>query len=243
MEDLQLQKTILYGSKGNRGQYNLEKLPPAKHISYKPEMVGEQYGWVKIISAQKRWNAKMNHCYVLTQCTGCHSIQWQNLNSLKSGKSKGCQRCSQQRKIPLWLQKRLAAAKQRCENPKARNYHLYGGRGIKFNFPSVLSAGIWILKNVENVRQDLEMDRIDNDGNYEKGNIRFVPRSINQANRRISVIPDFKQENWPYARSVVTRMISNGMTREEIIASAEMSVIEQRKNWRLIQARLEFMTY
>jgi len=62
-------------------------------------------------------------------------------------------------------------------------------------------------------------------------------------NRRISVIPDFKQENWPYARSVVTRMISNGMTREGIIASAEMAVIEQRKNWRLIQARLEFMTY
>jgi len=69
------------GSKGNRGQYNLEKLPPAKHISYKPEMVGEQYGWGKIISAQKRWNAKMNHCYVLTQCTGCHSIQWQNLTT------------------------------------------------------------------------------------------------------------------------------------------------------------------
>ena len=136
-------------------------------------------------------------------------------NNLKSGKSKVRQRCSQQEE-PLWLQKRLAAAKQRCENPKARNYHLYGGRGIKFNFPSVLSAGIWILKNVENVRQDLEMDRIDNDGNYEKGNIRFVPRSINQANRRISVIPDFKQENWPYAGVLQG---SNGMTREEIIAS------------------------
>ena len=55
MKDLQQPQIISYGSKGNRSRYSLESPPPAAHISYKPEMVGKQYGWVKIISAEKRW--------------------------------------------------------------------------------------------------------------------------------------------------------------------------------------------
>ena len=33
------------------------------------------------------------------------------------------------------------------------------------------------------------------------------------------------------------------MKREEIIKQAEMAVALKRKNWKLIQARIEFMTY
>ena len=33
------------------------------------------------------------------------------------------------------------------------------------------------------------------------------------------------------------------MTREEILADAELAVREKRKNWRQIQAKLESMTY
>ncbi|PNS42475.1 hypothetical protein BFS05_06670, partial [Gardnerella vaginalis] len=49
-----------------------------------------------------------------------------DLNSLKSGKSKGCQACSQPKQIPIWLEKRLSAAKQRCINPRDPNYKNYG---------------------------------------------------------------------------------------------------------------------
>ena len=206
-------------------------------------MVGEQYGWVRIISPEKRWSRKWNHCYVLTLCTGCGSIQWQEYRSLATGKSRGCQQCSQVQRVPVWLAKRLTAAKQRCENPKDKGYLKYGARGIHFNFPSVLEAGLWVLKNCPNVQREYELDRIDNDGNYEPGNLRFVPRPINQSNRKLTIIPNFDQAEWPYARSVVTRMLANGMTREEIISSAQSAVAQRRKNWRLIEARLEFMTY
>jgi hypothetical protein len=243
MKDLLQPKTTLSGAKENQSQYNLKQPSKASHISYKPEMVGQQFGWVKIISPEKRWSAKWNHCNVLTQCQGCGKIKWTELNNLQRKISKGCQSCSQPRTIPKWLDRRLTAAKQRCENPKVKNYAQYGGRGIKFNFSSIKSAGLWILKNVENVHKDLEMDRIDNNGNYEEGNIRFVPRIVNQANRRISVIPNFQQKEWPYTRGVITRMFSKGMKREEIIKQAEMAVALKRKNWKLIQARLEFMTY
>ena len=244
MKDSQQRQTISSGLRGNRGRYNLDSPPPAAHISYKPEMVGKQYGWVKIISAEKRWNEKWNRCYVLTECSSCHSIQWTLLSNLTRGISRGCQNCSENPKpIPMWLDRRLTAAKARCENPNDRNYPLYGGRGIKFCFPSVIKAGIWIMQNVPNVCRENELDRIDNNGHYAPGNIRFVPKKMNLGNRGLTVLSEWDQEYWPYCQNVVTRMLSAGKTREEIIESAQEAVRLKRKNWKIISARLDFMTY
>ena len=217
--------------------------PPAARISYKQEMVGKQYGWVKIISSEKRWNQKMNHCYVLTECQGCGSIQWQDLNNLTRGKSKGCQNCSQPRQIPLWLDRRLTAAKARCENPRDPGYHNYGERGIKFSFPSVTAAGLYLIKMFGLPERQMEIDRIDTNGDYAPGNLRFADHRTNCVNQRRNVLNRFEQKYWPYARSVVTRKLSSGLSRNQIIADAQNAVLEKRKNWRLIEARLEFMTY
>ena len=243
MTDLQQHQTTSSGLRGRRSPYNLESPPPAAHISYKPEMVGEQYGWVKIISPEKCWNKTMNHCRVLTKCQGCGSIQWQDLGNLKSGKSKGCQSCSQPRQIPLWLDRRLTAAKQRCENPKDTGYHNYGGRGIEFKFSSVTEAGLYLIKSYGLPKREMEIDRINNNGDYAPGNIRFVTHSQNNSNKRTTVLSRFDQQYWAYSYSTVIRKLSSGMTREEIIQDAENAVKEKRRNWKLISARLDFMTY
>ena len=243
MKDLQQQKTTSSGLRGNRGRYTLESPPPAAHISYKPEMVGEQYGWVKIISPEKRWNKQMNHCYVLTRCTGCGAIQWQIRTNLTNGKSKGCQNCSKPRQIPLWLDRRLTAAKRRCENPKDPAYHHYGGRGIRFDFPSVTEAGLYLISKFGIPDRTMELDRIDTNGDYAPGNLRFADHRTNCVNQRRSVLNKFEQEYWPYARNVVVRKLSQGLTRDQIIRDAETAVFEKRKNWRIIAARLDFMTY
>ncbi|WP_220086584.1 hypothetical protein [Arcanobacterium haemolyticum] len=96
---------------------------------------------------------------------------------------------------------------------------------------------------MENVRPDLELARIDTNGHYEKGNLRFVSRAVNMANRRNTVLSHFEQRYWPYSRVVVTRKLSQGKSRQEIINDAHKAVAEKRKAWTLIQARLEFMTY
>ncbi len=159
------------------------------------------------------------------------------------GKSKGCQSCSQPRQIPLWLEKRLTAAKQRCENPQDKGYHNYGARGIKFEFSSVTEAGLYLIKKYGLPKRELEIDRIDNNGSYARDNIRFVTHTENNSNKRCTVLSRFSQKYWPYVRSVVIRNLSDGLSRKEIIQDAETAVFEKRKNWRLIQARLEFMTY
>ena len=243
MKVSQQPQTTSSGLRGNRSRYNLELPPPAAHISHKPDMVGKQYGWVVIISSEKRWNAKWNHCYVLTECTGCGSVQWQNLNSISSGKSKGCQSCSQPEQIPSWLYKRLTAAQQRCTNPKDAGYHNYGARGIRFTFPNIIAAGIYLIEQYGLPDRAMELDRIDNEKDYAPGNLRFATHSENNLNKRCTVLSHWSQEYWPYARNVVTKKLSAGLSREDVIKDAELAVIRKRKNWRIISARLDFMTY
>ena len=186
---------------------------------------------------------KKMECVMEPLFIGCGAIQWQLLSNLQRGKSKGCQSCSQPRQIPLWLEKRLTAAKQRCENPQDKGYHNYGARGIKFEFSSVTEAGLYLIKKYGLPKRELKIDRIDNNGSYARDNIRFVTHTENNSNKRCTVLSRFSQKYWPYVRSVVIRKLSDGLSRKEIIQDAETAVFEKRKNWRLIQARLEFMTY
>jgi hypothetical protein len=243
MKDSGRHQTILSTSKGKISQYTLEKPPKAAHISYRPELVGKQYGWVKIISPEKRWNQKQNHCYVLTKCTGCGRISWIELNSLQRGVSHGCQACSQKREVPKWLLKRLEAAKQRCTNPRDSEYRNYGARGIKFCFRTATDAGLYMIHKYGIPSRSMQIDRIDNEGNYAPGNLRFSTRAQNQANRRNTVLSEFHQVYWPYSESVVRGKLIQGKSREQIIQDAETAVMEKRKNWKIISARLEFMTY
>lgn len=76
----------------------------------------------------------------------------------------------------------------RCTNPKRHNYSRYGGRGIKCTFSSANSFIDYVvnalgISSFEQIR-GLQIDRTDNDGHYEPGNIRFVTAKVNANNRR-----------------------------------------------------------
>ena len=77
--------------------------------------------------------------------------------------------------------------KQRCEDSKAMHYKNYGGRGIKVYKPwhNFDNFAEWCLKN--GYRGGLQIDRIDNDGNYEPTNCRFVTRRENMRNTRRNI--------------------------------------------------------
>ena len=100
-----------------------------------------------------------------------------------------------------------------------------------------------MIKNFGLPGREMEIDRIDTNSHYQPGNLRFATHQENCINQRRTVLTKFEQQYWPYARSVVTKKLTQGMSRDEIIASAELAVFEKRKNWHLIRARLDFMTY
>ncbi len=80
----------------------------------------------------------------------------------------------------------------RCKDPDHANYKYYGGKGIKVRY----TFGEFCFHIITTLNYDtydkikgLQIDRIDNDGHYERGNLRIVTPSQNQMNSR-------KQQTW-----------------------------------------------
>jgi len=89
------------------------------------------------------------------------------------------------------------AIKDRCFNKNVKDYKDYGGRGISVcdgwvnNFQSFYD---WAISN--GYRRGLEIDRENNDGNYEPSNCRFVIHATNMRNRRTTKL------NWDLVRGI-----------------------------------------
>jgi len=77
--------------------------------------------------------------------------------------------------------------KRRCNNPNCAAYKNYGGRGIRNKFNSFDSFRDYIINDLGHDTYEkikgLQIDRTDNNGHYERGNIRFVTCKENCNNR------------------------------------------------------------
>src|SRR6266478_4838849 len=71
-------------------------------------------------------------------------------------------------------------AKARCTVPHHPHWKDYGGRGIKFLFTSFELFYLELGPRPTGTT----LDREDNDGNYEPGNVRWLARSEQQKNKR-----------------------------------------------------------
>ena len=71
-------------------------------------------------------------------------------------------------------------AKCRCTNPNEPLWKYYGGRGIKFLFISFEE----FFACVGPRPIGMSLDRINNNGHYEPGNMRWATRSQQRRNRR-----------------------------------------------------------
>ena len=74
----------------------------------------------------------------------------------------------------------FVAARGRCTNPKHPAYKYYGARGIKFLFKTLEQ----LLTEIGPRPKNLSLDRINNDGNYELGNVRWATKHEQMKNRR-----------------------------------------------------------
>jgi len=75
--------------------------------------------------------------------------------------------------------------KRRCQNRNDASFSQYGGRGIEVRFASFEA----FLAEVGQRPSDAHsIDRIDPDGHYEPGNVRWATRSIQARNKRGSLL-------------------------------------------------------
>lgn len=143
-----------------------------------------------------------------TQCRECALKQIGNANRkyylLNSVKVKE----QEKKREPIWecYPKRLRGVytnmKTRCYNPNVSSYKNYGGRGIIICDEwknSFIAFAQWALENGYN--EELFLDRIDNNGNYEPSNCRFVTMKVQCNNRRTNFMVEYNGEqdtlaNW-----------------------------------------------
>lgn len=75
----------------------------------------------------------------------------------------------------------------RCTRPNNKYYPYYGGRGITV-CERWLDAGNFCEDMLPTWEPGLTLDRIDTNGNYEPGNVRWATRKVQQNNRRTNRI-------------------------------------------------------
>lgn len=110
---------------------------------------------------------------------GCFKPGWLNKGRAPASKTHGLSRT---RLYRIWTN-----MLSRCERPSNHRFADYGGRGITVcaDWHDSGSFLRWALAN--GYADDLQLDRIDNDGAYCPSNCRFVTPRQNTANMRNSV--------------------------------------------------------
>lgn len=133
---------------------------------------------------------------VLARCA-CGNEKIVQLYSIKSGhtKSCGCERIAATKRANSThglskhsLHKVWEAMKRRCSSAADRSFKYYGGRGISVCAEwrdNYMAFHEFALSN--GYADGLEIDRKDNDGNYEPCNVRFVTPRQNSRNRRLLI--------------------------------------------------------
>lgn len=98
----------------------------------------------------------------------------------------GCAQGLRKRTHGMWETPEYAAythAKSRCENLDTKQYDDYGARGIQFRFSSFEE----FFKVLGKRPLGKTLDRIDNEGHYEAGNVRWATRREQLLNTRRSI--------------------------------------------------------
>ena len=91
------------------------------------------------------------------------------------------------------LYMRWDGIKKRCFDPNYKSFYRYGGRGIKMFdgwINDFANFRDWALAN--GYKQELQIDRIDNNGNYDPSNCRWVTCKKNCNNKSNNVFITYK---------------------------------------------------
>lgn len=157
------------------------------------DLTGQKFEKLTVIKRVE--NDKNNRVQYLCKCE-CGSIKIIRGSSLTSGNTKSCGCNFGRKKTQSFYGTRLyriwANIKSRCTNPKYIRFEDYGGRGINIcdEWKEFNNFKDWSLKH--NYSDALQIDRINNNGNYGPSNCHWVKPFENSRNKRNNLFFTYK---------------------------------------------------
>lgn len=153
----------------------------------KIDLKGQKFGRLVVLE-EDTVRTRTGSLKWVCSCT-CGTIKSVIASDLKTGNTRSCGCLKKESytkhglsKHPLYVV--WVGMRGRCYDPKSPSYYNYGGRGVKV-------CDYWLedFMNFYNdmsptYKDDLQLDRINNDGNYLKENCRWVTVAQNLHNKR-----------------------------------------------------------
>ena len=190
------------------------------------DLTGKRFGRLEVLGvARKVTSGKRERYYWACRCD-CGNEKEVRTDCLTSGNTRSCgcmrdeqaainvvvnhtHKASMTRPYHIWQK-----IKDRCQNPNVPCYKRYGGRGIKIceEWLDPEKFMIWALGN--GYSDDLTIDRIDNNGNYEPSNCRWADIKTQCRNRRSNVIVEYQGQEMTLIEASERSGINYGTLRQ-----------------------------
>lgn len=170
---------------------------------------GDTFGkWTVLEETEPRVNRCGTKTRIFRCVCECGTVRLVQLDNLHGGTSRSCgclmrevSADNMRKAQKIWVSQAshtkdlypelysvLNAAIQRCTNPNDPDYKNYGGRGICVCDEWMNDRKKFVeFALVKGWKKGLQIDRENNDGNYDPSNVRFVEPKVNVRNRRTTI--------------------------------------------------------
>lgn len=172
------------------------------------DLTGQVFSRLTVISyAGKRKGAAFWNC--LCEC-GTNRVVASS--GLRSGNSRSCgclladlnRGRSKNNDTASRLYAQWAGMKTRCYNKNSTSFKNYGGRGIAVadSLMDYQEFRTYVLSELGPCPKEFQLDRVDNNGDYRPGNLRWSSRAEQCRNRRSNLLVSFGGEVLPLVDAV-----------------------------------------